>query len=221
MAHGSVQGVLGGWEQIVTERNELICVEESETEIAVVVKVSTGETLSRVAIPYPVEGCGGCELLLSAKERYLAMFVYSGQSQVGYELFYFRPCLQHICSFGYVFGEGLGPVFSFDESRLGLAWSTNPNLSQVDEAVEHIPTGERLIQWTTLHARELPDGPVTSCNVRVRVGPEFPLEADDSFYPERLEIVGEEVSFQTAWGGHVRAPLPLAGSLTIPGPQRS
>src|SRR5215831_21219050 len=141
---GSVRGPLGGWEQFVARGDELVRVEVSNTEIAVVVEAPKGEVLARTAIPYPTAGCGGYEILLSAKERYLAMFLYSGQSEVGYELFYFRPLLRHICSFGYVFGESLGPVFSSDECRLGLAWATNPMLCLLDESIEgeHFTTAE-------------------------------------------------------------------------------
>ena len=216
---GSVRGPLGGWEQFVARGDELVRVEVSNTEIAVVVEAPKGEVLARTAIPYPTAGCGGYEILLSAKERYLAMFLYSGQSEVGYELFYFRPYLQHIFSFGYVFGEGTGPVFSSDERWLALAWATNPELCLLDEGVEHLPTGERLVDWVTLRIRELPDGSVTSCSFRVRVGPGFPVEGDESFYPESLEIAGKEARFQTGWGEPVLAPLPLPRLLVIPGPR--
>src|SRR5262245_39968893 len=219
MHTASVRGPLGGWEQLVTRRDEVIQVEVSAAEIMVLVDAPNGEALARVSIPCPRAGYGGHELLLSAKERYLAMFLYSGQSEVGYELFHFRPRLQHICSFGYVLGEGLGPVFSSDECRLGLAWATNPMLCLLDEGVEHLPTGERLVDWAKLRIQELPDGPAASCNVCVRVGPWFPLEGNDSFYPERLEIVGEQTLFQTTWGEQVRASLPLPCSLVIPGPR--
>src|SRR5262249_4576121 len=97
----SIRGPLGGWEQLVTRRDELIRVEMSAAEIAVMVEAASGEALARAAITYPPRGCAGYELLLSASERYLTMFLWSGQSELGYELFHFRPYLQHICSFGY------------------------------------------------------------------------------------------------------------------------
>src|SRR5262245_11280697 len=194
MHTASVRGPLGGWEQLVTRRDEVIQVEVSAAEIMVLVDAPNGEALARVSIPCPRAGYGGHELLLSAKERYLAMFLYSGQSEVGYELFYFRPLLRHICSFGYVFGESLGPVFSSDECRLGLAWATNPMLCLLDESIEgeHFTTAEYVVDWAKLRIQELPDGPATSCDIRVCIGPGFPLEGDKSFYPERLEIVGGE-----------------------------
>lgn len=218
----SVRGPLGGWEQLVARQGELLRVELTDTEIAVVVEAASGNGLARASIPYPMLGCAGHELLLSASERYLAMFLWSGQSEIGYELFYFRPQLQHICSFGYELGEGSGPVFSSDERRLGLVWATNPLLSLVDEDfdnVEHLPTGECLADWARLRIQQLPDGPAMTCRVRVRVPPGFPLEGNDSFYPEHLEIGGEDARFQTSWGEQVHVPLPLSATLVIPGPQ--
>jgi len=214
----SVRGPLGGWEQIVTRDDKLVRMEMIDAEIVVLVETANGEELARAAIPYPVQGAMH-ELLLSASERYLAMFLCSGQSELGYELFHFRPRLQHICSFGYVFGEGYGPVFSSNERWFGLAWSTNPELGLMDEEVEYLPNGECLVDWATLRVQELPPGRATRCNFRVRVGPEFPPEGLEAFYPEALEIVREEARFHTAWGEEVRAPLPLPGLLIIPGPR--
>jgi hypothetical protein len=221
MHTASVRGTLGGWEQLVTRRGEVIRV-EVETEIVILVDAPDGEALARVLIPCPRGGYGGHELLLSANERYLAMFLYSGQSEVGYELFYFRPVLRHICSFGYVFGEGLGPVFSSGECRLGLAWATNPDLCLLDEGIEgeHFTAAECIVDWAKLRIQELPDGPATSCDIRLRIGPGYPLKGGKSLYPERLEIVGgEEARFQTGWGLLVRSPLPLPDQLIIPGPR--
>jgi hypothetical protein len=222
MTHAaSVRGPLGGWEQLATRHDELIRVEVSPAEMAVIVDAPNGE-MARVAIPYPAAGYGGHELVLSAEERYLALFLYSGQSEVGYELFYFQPLLRHVCSFPYVSGEGFGPAFSPDECRLGLAWATNPMLCLLDEGVEgeHFTTAEWVVDWAKLRIQELPDGPATSCNVRLRLGPGFPFEGNDSFYPERLEVVGgEEARFRTTWGELVRAPLPLPSSLVVAGPR--
>jgi hypothetical protein len=219
MTHAkSVRGPLGGWERFVTRHDELIRVEMSDAEIAVLVETVNGEALARAAIPCPVLGALH-ELVLSASERYLAMFLWSGQGELGYELFHFRPHLQHICSFGYEIGEGLGPVFSRDECWLGLAWATNPDLCLLDEEVTHLPTGECLVDWATLRVQALPNGPATSCNIRLRLAPGFPHEGNESFYPERLEIVREEARFHTTWGEEVRAPLPLPGSLIVPGPR--
>ena len=210
--------VFGGREHLVSSRGELINIDRSGSEIAVVVAAPNGKALVRAAINFRSEDAG-VELLLSPNERYLALYLFSGQSEEGYELFYFRPHLAHICSFGLVFGEGYGPLFSSDERWFGQAWSTNPELSLLDEGVEHLPDGGFLIDWATLRVQQLPPGRATSCNFRVRVGPGFPPEGSRGRYPEALEIVGEEARFHTTWGEQVRAPLPLPGSMIIPGPR--
>jgi hypothetical protein len=223
--NGPVRSELGGWEQLLTQDGEVVRVEviaDSAGEIAVVVDAPNGEALARTAIPYPWHGYGGHELLLSAKERYLAMFLYSGQSEVGYELFCFRPRLQHVCSFGYVFGEGFGPAFSSDERWIGLAWATNPTIDLDDEGLggKDSTTAESVVDWAQLRIQELPDGPATTCNIQLRVGSGFPLESNDSFYPEHLEIAGSgEACFHTAWGEQVRTSWPLPSVLVIPGPR--
>lgn len=217
---GSVRGPLGGWEQAVARGGERIRVEVSTSQIAVVVEAPNGEPLAREAIPHPTAGCAGHELLLSPTERYLAMFLYSGQSEVGYELFCFRPRLEHIYSFGYVSGEGFGPVFSTDERCLALAWTTNPLLCLFDAGAEQLPTGEYLVEWVRLRIQTLPDGSATTCTVRLRLEPGFPLEGNEALYPEDLEITSEEARFRTAWGEHVRVARPLPGTLIIRGPTR-
>jgi hypothetical protein len=214
-----LEETLFGWpELLVTSRGELIRVDRSGSEIAVILEAPNGEALARAALRYP-SGGPGAELLLSPNERYLALYLYSGQSEEGYELFYFRPLLEHICSFGLVPGEGY-VAFSSDERWFGHARSTNPELCLLEKGVEHLSNGECLVDWATLRVQELPPGRATSCNLRVHVGPGFPLEGGASLYPEGLEIVEDEARFHTGWGEQVCAPLPLASSLIIPGPQR-
>jgi hypothetical protein len=73
----------------------------------------------RVSLPYPASGYGGHELVVSPSDRYLALFLYSGQSEVGWELFEL-PGLRHIGRLPYIFGEGEPPVFSAGQSRVQL-----------------------------------------------------------------------------------------------------
>ncbi|HEX5634951.1 MAG TPA: hypothetical protein VFX50_17025, partial [Gemmatimonadales bacterium] len=107
MASG-LRGPLGGWERVVSRTGDVVRLDVTPRGLAVVVATPEGNELARAPLPYPVAGYGGHELVLSAQERYLALFLYSGQSEVGYELFGFRPELVHLGGFAYVFGEGLG-----------------------------------------------------------------------------------------------------------------
>jgi len=217
----SARGPFGGWTQLLTREGETIRVEVDRTRLAVIVEAPNGDTVAHASIPYPSAGYGGHELQLSAQERYLAMFLYSGQSEVGYELFDFRPSLRHIRRLPYVFGMGLGPAFSSDERLLGLAWATNSSLyiENHDLDDDGLTTSECVVEWAQLHLQELPEGRTDTCAVQIRVPPGFPFEGDDSFYPEHLEILSpHEVRFQTAWGGLVRVPSPLPESVLIAGP---
>ena len=67
--------------------------------------------------------------------------MYSGQSQIAYEVYELEP-LRHVLSVPYRFGEGDPPVFSSDGSLLAMAWATNPELRGWDEG--GAPTPERL-----------------------------------------------------------------------------
>ena len=64
----------------ISSRSERV--EESGAEMAVVVEVPNGEALARAVIPGPTRS-GVTQLLLSANERYLAMYRYSGLSEEG------------------------------------------------------------------------------------------------------------------------------------------
>jgi hypothetical protein len=46
-----------------------------------------------ITLPYPNAGYGGHELVRSPDGRHLAVFLYSGQSEQGWELFQLEPVL--------------------------------------------------------------------------------------------------------------------------------
>src|SRR5690349_3233306 len=60
---------------------------------------------STISLPYPSRGYGGTVLSISRQARYAAALLYSGQSEVGYELFALAPRLRHVASFPYMCGE--------------------------------------------------------------------------------------------------------------------
>lgn len=237
---GPVRGPLGGWERLVDRAGATIRAEVGPAGIEIVLEDPNHRGVTRTRIPYPRAGHGGHELLLSAGERYLAMFLYSGQSEVGYELFSY-PDLRWVCALPYVFGEGLGPAFSPDERRLALAWATNPSLDRTDAVGvgdEAVTTTGCVVDWACLHVRTLPAADRASgggsdggepkgsppgdevCALRVRVSPGDPVEGNESYYPEDLRFHDTDViGFRTAWGEDVRLALPLPTSVTVPGPR--
>jgi hypothetical protein len=211
---------MGGWEQLATRAGEIVRVEVNDAEIAIVVTYD-GAAVARAAIPYPRHGYGGHELLLSPDERYLALWLYSGQSEIGYELFAF-PRLEHLHSFGYVLGEGNGPAFSPDDRFLALAWSTNPGLVLVDlpdmPAHPGVSPHPITIEWAQLRLHDLVDDTATTCTISVDLPAGFPVETDDSYWPEHLALTADEIRFH-AWNDLVRIPLPLPPTITICGPR--
>lgn len=221
MVHpGSTPSPIGGWQGLVTRDGETIRVEVTD-KLAIVVDGPNRKSVSTVFLPYPRAGYGGHELVLSSEHRYLAMFLYSGQSEVGYEVFTFRPELRHVLSFPYEYGEGLGPAISPDEKLIGLAWATNPelDLTELEGLEDAAETDEELIvDWARLRVQELPNGKASTCNIEVAVPIGFPTEGDESYYPEGLEFVGDHVEFR-AWGETIRVPLPLPATLNLPGPK--
>ena len=101
--------------------------------------VQLGDT--RLDLPYPSAGYGGSELVVSPDERVVAMFVYSGQSQVGYELFRIdakRATIDHFGGMPYVVGEGDVPVWSPDGRWLAMLASAGPFERDTGEWIEEM-----------------------------------------------------------------------------------
>jgi hypothetical protein len=185
-----------------------------------VISERAGET-QRVRLPYPQSGYGGHAILLSANERYLALFLWSGQSEVGYELFVCRPTLTHIASFPYTYGMGLGPVFSSDEGLLAMAWSTNSGL-HVEDEVELSggrTTKPCTLPWASVRLQPLPVGPPETCHIEVKIPAGFPSETDDRYDVLDLVVTEHEVRFRAGWGTAIRLPRPLTPLVVIDGPE--
>jgi hypothetical protein len=190
--------------------------EVTAREMSVVTDHGNGES-RRVSLPYPMAGYGGHELVLSARERFLAVFLYSGQSEQGYELFELRPRLHHLGGLAYVFGEGHPPVFSPDERFIAMASAVDPSFGAGNDLEE--PSAEGfLIDWAEVRVQELPRGPVHLCTVRLSF-PRRDIESDDARYPEGLRFSPEGgVAFATPWGREVSLGIPMPESILLPGP---
>lgn len=215
-----VLGDLGGWEIIATRDGGTIRVASDHRKLAVIAEDEAGEERARVELSSPVQGIGGTELFLSREERYLALFVFSGQGEVGYELFALRPALRHIGGLPYVRGAGFGPAFSADETQIGLATTLNSGLV-VEEAeldADERLASDALLEWVEVRVHTIETGAIELCTVSAQLCAGFPREGDDSYWPSRLEIAGE-VRFDTGWGAEVRIPLPLPPSVTVRGPR--
>ena len=146
-----------------------------------------------VTLPYPRSGYGGSALSISASDRYGAAMIYSGQSEVGYELFVLKPAIQHLGGLASVPGEcdDTPPAFSPDERLVALAvehnyWWVDPSDPEPDWDT---PAKGGLARWSTLYVHDLSQ----------RSRSEFPISVDlrtgwfpqgDGTWPRRLRFVG-------------------------------
>jgi hypothetical protein len=171
------------------------------------------------ALPIPRHGYGGHELLASPDESYVVLWLYSGQSEVGYELFRLGP-LSHAASFPYVYGEGVGPVFSADSRRLALAWSVNSglNLDELPLDDDGFTTEPALVDWAVVRVVDLPADSPRTCTVRVRIAAGSPCERDESFYPDNLRFEGDALILVAPWGPRLKLAPPWPDTITIDGP---
>ena len=150
----------------------------------------------------------------------MALWLYSGQSEVGYELFEFRPELQHCHSFPYVFGEGYGPVFTPDESLLALAWATNSSLLVDDWPQDGVTSVEQVVEWATLHVHSLQGETNSQCKILARLQPGSTIDSETAYYPT-MTSSGSGFHLASEWGRTVEVSLPLPDALTIDGPPPS
>ena len=212
-------GDFGGGEVIATRDGGTIHVAFDHRRLAVIAEDAAGDERARVELPSPAQGIGGAELFLSREERYLALFVFSGQGEIGYELFAL-PALRHIGGLPYVRGTGFGPVFSADETQLGLASTINSGLVVEDAELDDDErlVSDELLDCFEVRVHTIETGAIALSTVRAQLLAGFPSEGDDSYWPSQLEIA-EEVRFDTGWGAEVRIPLPLPASITVRGPR--
>jgi hypothetical protein len=169
---------------------------------------SNGVERSAVRLPYPSAGYGGHELVVSPSGRYLALFLYSGQSEVGYELFELTPELAHVGGLPYVFGEGDAPVFSPDERHMVMAWETYFDWWNDETIAARSRDSE--IEWGALAVHELPDGAIFRVPLVARVPAGWSPEASSWTAPTELQFVAPDaLSLRTPWGATPRIPFPL------------
>src|SRR5262245_14852795 len=92
---------------------------------------------ARAVLSYPHLGFGGHALVVSADESYLALFLFSGQSEQGWELFEL-PSLKHLGGLPYSEGEGDAPRFSSDSKWLAMLVTVTPRLRGSEEYFEDV-----------------------------------------------------------------------------------
>lgn len=182
------------------------------------------KSLSAASLPCPSAGVGGFVVAVSPKSTYLAVRLYSGQSEEGYELFALSSEVTHVGGMAYVFGmSDLSPMtFSPDESLVAMAlleeqiWWADP---ADDDRDWDSPSVGGLVEWTTLYVHRIGE-PVPiryALKVEVPDGWVLPEELAEDSAPRNLRFVGErEVDVDLPWGGSARLTLGSETDLVVP-----
>lgn len=181
-----------------------------------VVMLSSDSSISRLVMPYPNEGVGGEEFIVSDDGCYLALFLNSGQSEVGYELFELEPQLRRLSGLPYVWGEGNAPIFSPGSKWIAIASAVNPHL-RLDELVEDSVSTIDVQSWAELRVQGVPHGDLALCARSLTPAADYDL--DDALYPEIEFISDDQILLKTPWETEFTIDLPLPESLTITAPR--
>lgn len=131
-----------------------------------------------VAWPVPDAGYGGHALVVSPDERYLALFLYSGQSEQGWELFELEPALRRLGGLPYIGGDGDPPRFSPDGRWLAMFVARGPTVRGTDDDFGdvHDPDAADLVEvdWAAVYIQRVPEGVIE----RYAVGATLPRSFD-------------------------------------------
>lgn len=190
--------------------------------------VQLGET--RIDLPYPSAGYGGSEVVVSPDERTAAMFVYSGQSQVAYELFRIdakKGSIERVSGMPYEVGEGGAPVFSPDGRWLVMLASAGPYERETGEHLEDLldpeaDEGDAIVaDLAQLFVQAIPNIGRPSTIERHFVGAAIRKNANFdaiaswdvydtlSFSPEGRLVLAPK------WATRVELDMPIAGEITL------
>jgi hypothetical protein len=176
-----------------------------------------------VSLPYPDAGYGGSVLAISPRCTYAAALLYSGQSELGYELFALAPALKHIGAMPYVLGESdlSPPTFSPDETLVAIVvgqplWWVDP---QDDDADDESPAAGGVVHWATLLVHRLGELEPSSHPVRVDLPRGWHPDGDMT-RPGRLRFDGPDtLTLEVPWAGAVSFGVPEAReAVLVPSP---
>lgn len=163
---------------------------------------------------------GEYAFVVSPDERYVAVFIESGDRTHGFELFEVRPAFRHIGGLSAVPGDGRPPVFSVDSRWLVEFVADGYRVRGTDQHFTDLfdkRSGARvMLDWASLRVLRLPDGELH----RVDVGVEMPVSAYPHEYTEwdtedavRF-TAGDVAVLRMPWGQEVAVPLPPSAPVT-------
>ncbi len=169
-------------------------------------------------LPVPNAGFGGAEMSISPSQKFVALLIYSGQCEVGYEVFELSDeseAPRHIVSFPYEYGTSdlTPPVFAPDEHAIAIAlqeeslWWVDPD---AEEADWNTPAAGGDVTWARLYVHQLSDDDPHIIDLVVHL-PEGWLPDDDlvdEYMPQRLKFPSaNQVSVHVPWHGDVAIEL--------------
>ena len=182
---------------------------------------AAGEAPELIRLPRWKGGVGGMELVVSTDERFIALFMYSGQSSQGYEIFSTQPALKHVGGLPEARGHGTPPVFSpsgrwlvslIDSDRLVRGTQEHFETVQDDASTDLV-----IVDWARLHVHALD----TLALSTVAVGTELPRSTNEAEVLEwqvydavRFEN-DENVLLRMPWAQEVAVQLPPRAAVTV------
>lgn len=176
-----------------------------------------GGATGEVVLPYPRLGYGGHELIVSPEEDHLALYLFSGQSEQGWELFSLVPELRHAGSLPYVEGEGDPPQFSPDGQWLAMLVAVAPRVRDTGdyfESTSDASAGDTVVvDWARLYVQHLPDRDIMSHAVGANVPRS--LDPDDvcdwTTYDSMRFVTATTLELRMPWHERLVCSLPATG----------
>ncbi len=170
--------------------------------LAVSVRSDTGRALARFTLASPFHGnFGGSQIVISPGGAFAALYMHSGQSEQGYELFAVGGEIRRLAGVSFAVGHGGPPIFAPDEGRLVLVNFWPGGVHRVDA------TG-RLVAYAELFTQSLrPEEPPR--RHRLIVDSPDPAALGRDFHgPRKIRFVGADaLSFTLP--GDLRAVVAL------------
>jgi len=185
----------------------------AEGQLLVMVLAESGGELASFTLPTRFHGnFGGSEIVFSPRGGFAAIFMHSGQSEQGYELFAVAGEVRHLGGVPFVIGAGGPPVFAPDDRRVifvnfrGVAasWSDDDQGARVNYAQVFV------------QSLDPPEPPRMSDLIVELTASEAEALAEDHRGPYGLRFTGPDaLSIRLGGGGRAVGVLPEAGDLVM------
>jgi hypothetical protein len=182
---------------------------------------------STIVIPTPHAGLGGASLVVAPDERHVALYIHSGQSEVGLELIALRPRFIRRFSLPYRPGEADPPKFSADATWLAMLVRTRLHAWYDEHGEPHTegapPEGRPwTLPWAELYALHLPDRTLSRTEILINAAALPPARELDTWSTSRrlVRVTADAAQLKLPWGERTQLPLPSHGEVirTYPGP---